>query len=299
MRAIIARGLALGLGVGIAAYALAGERAPSLRPLLGRSESTIVADGETLLDVAYRHRLGYQAVEHLNPNIDPWIPAPGAVVQLPTRYILPDAEEQGIVINLPEMRLYDFTVKDGPEVFALAVGDEASPSLLGEFVIGAKRKNPSWHVPESIRAEKPELPAEVPAGPDNPLGSRWITIGRTTYGIHGTNVRWSIGREATHGCLRLYEDEIQRFYDRVREGTRLQILYQTAKWGRDEEHIYLEVHPDVYGLRRDHLAALEVPRALGLLGALDLELVLRALEEARGVPIQVGTFPAPTSTPTS
>ena len=68
MRAIIARGLALGLGVGIAAYALAGERAPSLRPLLGRSESTIVADGETLLDVAYRHRLGYQAVEHLNPN---------------------------------------------------------------------------------------------------------------------------------------------------------------------------------------------------------------------------------------
>src|SRR5262249_30287977 len=146
----------------------------------------------------------------------------GTVVQLPTRYILPDADEKGIVINLPEMRLYDFTVKGLPEVFALAIGDEASPSLLGEFVVGAKRKNPAWYVPESIRAEKPELPPMVPPGPDNPLGSRFITIGHTTYGIHGTNVRWSIGREATHGCIRLYEDDIQRLFDRVREGTRIQ-----------------------------------------------------------------------------
>ncbi|HKA13740.1 MAG TPA: L,D-transpeptidase family protein [Myxococcota bacterium] len=302
MRAIVARGLALGLVAGIAAHALAAARGPSLRPLFGHSESVLVEPGDTLLDIAFRHRVGYQAVERMNPELDPWIPVPGTVAQLPTRMILPDTQEQGLVINLPEMRLYDFTVKGGPEVFALAVGDEASPSLLGEFVVGAKRKNPAWHVPASIREEKPELPAEVPPGPDNPLGSRWLTIGHTTYGIHGTNVRWSIGREATHGCLRLYEDEIQRLYDRVREGTRLQILYQTAKWGRDEDHIYLEVHPDLYGLRRDRLSALEVPRALGLLGALDLELVLSALEEARGVPIAVGTFPAanlPTSTPTS
>jgi len=297
MRAIVA----LGLGIGIAAaHALAGERAPALRPVLGRSESVLVQPDETLLDIAYQHRLGYQAVEQLNPKVDPWIPVPGTVVQLPTRYILPIADENGIVINLPEMRLFDFTVKNGPEVFALAIGDEASPSLLGKFVVGAKRKDPSWHVPASIRAEKPELPAEVPAGPDNPLGSRWITIGRTSYGIHGTNIRWSIGREATHGCLRLYEDDIQRLYDRVREGTRIQIVYQTTKWGRDEANIYLEVHPDLYGRTLDQFAALAVPRALGLLDLLDLELVLRALEEARGYPVRVGTLPAPTtSTPPS
>jgi L,D-transpeptidase ErfK/SrfK len=262
----------------------------------------LVAPNETLLDIAYRNRVGYEAVERLNPDVDPWIPVPGTVVRLPTRYILPDAVEKGIVINLPEMRLYDFTVKDGPEVFALAVGDQASPSLIGEFTIGAKRKDPTWYVPESIRAEKPELPAAVPAGPDNPLGSRWITIGRTSYGIHGTNVRWSIGREATHGCLRLYEEDIQRLFDRVREGTPLHIVYQTAKWGRDGERILLEVHPDRYGLRPDRLAELAVPRALGLLGILDLDLVLRVLEEARGDPIAVGVFPestAPTSQPTS
>ncbi len=294
MRAIVALGLVM-----IAAQALASGRAPALRPMLGRDESALVERGDTLLDIAYQRRLGYQAIERLNPAVDPWIPVPGTVVRLPTRYILPDAVERGIVVNLPEMRLYDYTVKDGPEVFAVAIGDEADPSLLGEFVVGAKRKDPTWHVPASIREEKPELPAEVPPGPDNPLGRRWITIGRTSYGIHGTNVRWSIGREATHGCLRLYEDEIRRLYDRLREGTRLEIVYQAAKWGRDEEHIYLEVHPDLYGLRRDRLAALAVPRALGLLEVLDLELVLRTLEEARGVPVRVGTFPVPTSTPTS
>jgi L,D-transpeptidase ErfK/SrfK len=288
--------------IGTAAHALAGGRAPTLRPLSGRSESVLVERDETLLDIAYRYRLGYEAVARLNPDVDPWIPAPGTVVHLPTRYILPDADEEGIVINLPEMRLYDFTVPDGPEVFALAIGDEASPSLIGEFAVGAKRTDPTWNVPASIRAEKPELPAQVPPGPDNPLGSRWLTIGRTSYGIHGTNTRWSIGREATHGCLRLYEDQIQRLFDRVGEGTRLQIVYQIAKWGRDASHIYIEAHPDLYRLRRDLFAELEVPRALGLLEILDLELVLRALEEARGIPVPVGTFPAPaspTSTPTS
>src|SRR5262249_26390370 len=182
-----------------------------------------------------------------------------------------------------------------------AAGDGASPPLTGRYAVGAKRKDPAWRVPKSIRAEKPELPAEVPPGPDNPLGSRWLSIGSTTYGIHGTNVRWSIGREATHGCLRLYEDDIRRLFDRVSEGTRVQIVYQPAKWGTDGQHVFLEAPPDLYGFARDRLTALEVPRALGVLADLDLELVKRTLEEARGVPVRVGTLaaPAPTSSPTS
>jgi L,D-transpeptidase ErfK/SrfK len=297
MRRIFVLGLAPWLIVG----ALASPPArPELRPVLGRDESTTVAhSGETLLDIAYQHRLGYQAVVRLNPGVDPWIPEPGTVVNLPTRFILPVAKEEGLVINLPEMRMFDFTVSAGPEVFPLAIGDQADRSLIGEFRVGKKRKDPIWYVPESIRTERPDLPATVPAGPDNPLGSRWITIGNTSYGIHGTNVRWSIGREATHGCLRLYEDQIERLYDRVSEGTRIQIVYQPIKWGRDAERLYLEVHPDLYGLKPDLLAALEVPRALGLRDVLDLKVVLSTLEEARGIPVQVGTIPPPTSTPTS
>ena len=297
MRRILAFGFASWLALG--ALAAPPARAPELRPLRGQSESDVVKDGETLLDIAYEHRLGYQAVVRLNAGIDPWIPESGTVVRLPTRFILPVAREEGLVINLPEMRLFDFTVNDGPEVYALAIGDQADRSLIGEFRVGAKRKNPTWYVPASIKAERPGHPATVPPGPDNPLGSRWITIGNTSYGIHGTNVRWSIGREATHGCLRLYEDEIERLYDRVREGTRIQIVYQTIKWGRDGERLYLEVHPDLYGLQPDLMAALGVPRALGLLETIDLEAVVSTLERARGVPVPVGTIPPTTSTPTS
>jgi L,D-transpeptidase ErfK/SrfK len=277
----------------------APEPGAILRPIVGRIEKELVGNDDTLLDIAFRRRLGYQAVARLNPEVDPWIPVPGTVVLLPTRFVLPSAQPEGLVVNIPEMRLFDFTVEGGPEVFSLAIGDQADPSILGDFRVGKKREDPTWHVPESIRAEDPALPAQVPPGPDNPLGSRWMTIGSTSYGIHGTNVRWSIGREATHGCLRMYEDEIQRLYDRVHEGTRLQIVYEPWKWGVEGERIYFEAHPDLYGLMPDRLAAFAVPRAAGLLAAIDLELVMRTLEEGRGIPVEVGTLPPATSTPSS
>lgn len=298
---LLALGAAAALAVSAPAAEDAPKRSPELRPVQGRIRNALVGEGDTLLDVAFRERLGYGAVQRLNPGVDPWIPVPGTVVLLPTRWILPHADPEGLVVNVPEMRLYDFGDGEGdPQVYALAVGDQADPSILGEFQVGVKRENPIWNVPESIRAKRPELPAQVPPGPDNPLGSRWITVGRTSYGIHGTNVRWSIGREATHGCLRLYEDEVQRLYERVKPGMRIQIVYQTAKWGRDGEQILLEAHPDLYRLDEPGrvAAALEVPRALGLLGAIDLALVVRTLEEARGVPVEVGTLPPATSTPT-
>jgi L,D-transpeptidase ErfK/SrfK len=278
---------------------VAAEHEPGLRPVLGRIENALIETDQTLLDVAYQHRLGYEPVARLNPGVDPWIPEPGTIVRLPTRFVLPDADEEGLVVNIPEMRLFDYTGDKEPQVFSVAIGDEADPSILGEFRVGKKREDPTWHVPESIRAESPELPKQVPPGPDNPLGSRWMTIGRTSYGIHGTNARWSIGREATHGCLRLYEDEVQRLYDRIPEGTRIQIVYQPFKWGLEGDRIYFEAHPDLYGQRPDRLAAFELPRALGLLGAIDLELAWRTLDEALGVPVAVGTLPAPTSTPSS
>jgi L,D-transpeptidase ErfK/SrfK len=269
----------------------------SLPPVLGTPRKVLVEPEDTLLDVAYRHRLGFEAVARLNAGIDAWIPDPGTVVELPTRYVLPHAEPVGLVINVPEMRLYDFTVGAEPEVFAIAIGDAFDPTLLGAFRVGAKRTNPAWYVPKSILEERPGQPPVVPPGPDNPLGSRWMTIGATSYGIHGTNVRWSIGRLATHGCVRLYEDEIQRLYERIPTGTPLQILYQSHKWGRDGAVLYLEAHPDPYQRAPDPLAAaLEQPRALGLVQHLDLARVRRVVEEARGVPVAVGQLPPPDAT---
>jgi len=264
----------------------------ALRPPIGSAQTDFVLPDDTLLDVAARNHLGFQAVSRLNPGLDPWIPDPGSIVRLPTRYLLPQTVEKGLVVNIPEMRLYDFGVVPGPEVLAVAIGDAEDPTPVGEFRVGPKRVDPEWRVPASIRAAKPDLPAIVPPGPDNPLGSRWLTIGNSSYGLHGTNVRWSIGRIATHGCVRFYEEDIVRLYDRVREGTRLQLVYQPYKWGREGDKLLLEAHPDVYSRITDPLeSALETPRALGIGDRVDVAAVRRVIERADGVPTVVGTLP--------
>ena len=222
-------------------------------------------------------------------------------MRLPTEHILPETATRGLVINVPEMQLYDFTVQDAsgdPEVFAIAIGDEVDPSLMGDFKIGRKRAQPSWYVPKSIQAERPGLPTVVPPGPDNPLGPYWMTIGSTSYGIHGSNNEWSIGREATHGCIRLYNDQIEKLFLRTKEKTPIRLLYQTVKVGQRGNTIYLEAHPDLYN--KDPLReqmAVERLRAAGVLEYVDAVAMHRAIEEARGNPVPIGTLPPIEPTP--
>jgi L,D-transpeptidase ErfK/SrfK len=269
----------------------------ALARLIGAPRSDLIEHGDTLLDVAYRHRLGFDRVARLNPDVHHWIPVPGTVVRLPTEHVLPDAPHSGLVINVPEMQLYDYSVGPEPEVFAIAIGDEMDPSLLGAFRIGGKRERPAWNVPASIRAEKPELPPVVPPGPDNPLGDHWMTIGATSYGIHGTNNPWSIGREATHGCIRLYNDEIARLFARTRPRTPVRIVYQTIKIGRRASLLYLEAHPDVYRREPEPMdrvaATLQRLFQLGLAEFVDPLLVRRAIEQERGEPIPIGSLRDP------
>jgi len=277
------------------APAAANPRLAALAPVIGKPSAEMIGPDETVLDVAYEHRLGFDRVARLNPSVNVWIPDPGTVLQLPTEHILPDRPWYGLVIDVPEMQLYDFTRRDAPEpeVFAIAIGDEMDPSLVGEYRVGQKREHPVWTVPASIRAEKPELPPVVPSGPDNPLGDHWMTIGGTTYGIHGTNNRWSIGREATHGCIRLYNDEMDRLYARTRPGTPIRLAYQTVKLGQRDDQIYVEAHPDIY--RRDppdrESQVMQRLAALGLAEAVDPAKLRAALAEERGIPVAIGSLP--------
>ena len=255
----------------------------------------MIAAGDTLLDIAERDRLGFAQVVNLNPEVDIWVPAPGTRVPLPTEYILPNVPREGLVINLPEMRLYDFTVDPAqPTVLAVAIGDAVDPTPVGEFRIGGKRVDPYWTVPESIRAENPALPAVVPPGPDNPLGDRWLTIGTSSYGIHGTNNVWSIGRISTHGCVRLYNDDMRALFDRTRVGTGVRIVYQPVKLGQRNGGLYVEAHRDEYDMAPDApsatLVQLIVLDALGVVDgrSIDEEQVRRVIREARGAPVLVG-----------
>lgn len=274
------------------APAIRADESPALlRPVVGEERMHVVKPDETLHDVAYQYRLGFDAVVRLNPEVDPWLLSPGTQVRLPTRFILPRADAEGLVINIPEMRLFDFTGAEAVRAHAASIGDRENPTPIAEFRIGIKLIDPVWHVPESIRKEKPDLPDRLPPSEENPLGSRWMTLGATSYGIHGTNVRWSIGRPITHGCVRLYEDVMRSLFERIPEGTRVVIIYEPFKWGTDGTHLFLEAHPDVYGYSLDMLPeALKTPEALGLLDRTNAQKVDQVLQEARGVPVQVGSL---------
>jgi L,D-transpeptidase ErfK/SrfK len=261
--------------------------------LIGAPARLIVPDGTTLLDIAAERHLGYTGVVRLNPGVDPWVPEPGTQIELPTWSVLPEATAEGLVINLPELRMYDFTAAGAPAVYAIAIGVVDWPTPTGSFRLGPRRADPVWYVPDSIRAERPELPATVPPGPANPLGSHWITIGSTTYGIHGTNNPWSIGRLSTHGCVRLYEDTMRDVFERVPGGTPLRIVYQTLKLGARGGRLYLEAHPDWYA--REPRAYEELQLRLMVLRlqgrveeGIDPARLARVASEARGVPVEIG-----------
>jgi len=283
----------------LVAAAASHDAASDLQPVLGAPRIAVVKNGDTLLDIAERDRLGFQQLIQLNPDVDVWVPAAGTRVHLPTEYILPNAPREGLVINLPEMRLYDFTVdRTRPTVLAVAIGDAVDPTPVGEFRIGHKRVDPYWTVPASIRAERPDLPAVVPPGPNNPLGDRWLTLGTSSYGIHGTNNVWSIGRNATHGCVRLYNDDMRALFARTKSGTRVRLVYQPVKLGQRNGVLYVEAHRDEYDRAPDApsatLVQLIVLETLGVIeaGSVDEERVRRVIQEARGVPVPVGKLKA-------
>jgi L,D-transpeptidase ErfK/SrfK len=288
-------GVAFAALVGVAAAKQGPLPAPVLAPVQGAETWEYTHKADTLLDIAVRAGVGFLPLSALNPGVDVWVPPEGVRLRLPSEYVLPDTPHTGIVINIPEMRLYDYTRDpNNPTVLAVAVGDIQDPTPIGDFKVGQKRVDPAWTVPESIRAERPDLPAIVAPGPDNPLGDRWLTLGTTSYGIHGTNNLWSIGREATHGCVRLYNADMRVLFDRIPVGTPVRIVYQRVKVGQRDGGVYVEAHGDFYDRQFDPLPAtlsrLVALDALGLVdgGSIKESEVRRVVSEARGIPVRVG-----------
>ena len=153
---------------------------------------------------------------------------------------------RGIVINRPELRLYYFGDGAGQVVtYPIGVGRQGRETPLGSTSIAAKRESPTWRPPPSIRAERPELPASVPPGPENPLGLFAMNLGWQNYVIHGTNKPYGIGRRVSSGCIRLYPEDIERLFDRVEINTPVMVVDQAVKLGWAGGELYMEIHPTV------------------------------------------------------
>lgn len=256
--------------------------------LIGTPRNYKVAAGESLIEVARKFDLGFNAIADANPRVDPWIPPAGTLVSVPTAWILPDLPLRiGIVINIPEFRLYYFDKNQGSLVtFPLGIGDQGRDTPVGHYTVVEKITGPAWHVPNSIRSEFPFLPKVVPHGPNNPLGSHALRLSRRDLLIHGTNRPWGIGRRSSHGCLRLYPEDIVRLYKLVPKGTQVTIINQPIKVCAVGRRVLVEVHQPGFG-------AGSVGQVLHLLAdkklliRTDFVKLIQAVNEMKGIPVDI------------
>ena len=263
--------------------------------VIGRLAVVRVQDGDTLPDIARHFGLGYDEISAANPGVDVWAPQSGRVL-LPLMFILPESPRKGIVINLAAMRLFHYRGKNGSVItYPVGIGEEGRATPMGEMSVERKAVRPTWHVPASIRRDHAKrgdpLPAEVPPGPDNPLGEYALYLSRASYVIHGTNKPYSIGLRATNGCIRLYPEDMEKIYPAAAVRTPVYIVNQPYLIGRDNGMLYLEAHTPQEELNAGdlkkrlyaRLRQIEKKEALRL----DWKQIEETVKQARGIPVPV------------
>lgn len=270
--------------------------------LIGTVRSVRANPDETLLDIARRYDIGQDEILHANPSVDRWLPQAGAEVILPTRHILPEARREGLILNIAEMRLYYFPPSkagqpDSVQTYPVSIGRMDWDTPIGTTRVVAKTRNPEWRPPESIKKEHAEdgetLPDVIPAGPDNPLGRYALRLGLPGYLIHSTNKPYGVGMRVTHGCVRMYPEDIEVLFPEVPVNTPVQIVNQPVKVGWLGGTLFIEIHPpleedlgkiDLQSLAMDRVN-LEWQRRPFTLdgGALN-----RAIAAHDGIPVAIG-----------
>ena len=273
--------------------------------VVGEIQTTVAREQDTLHAIARRYDLGYEEIVSANPGVDPWIPGEGTRVVLPTQFVLPGEVREGLVLNLAAMRLYYYPPPDQDGqgkarvvvTHPIGIGKEGWQTPEGETHIIDKVVRPTWTVPASVLEEyaKRGEPLEpiVPPGPDNPLGSHAMRLSLTSYLIHGTNKPFGVGMRVSHGCVRLYPEDIARLFPEVPVGTRVLIINEPYAVGWRDGRLYLDAHrplADQGGGGGKRLAALEkalARKAAGTSVAVDWKRAQRIAANGRGIPVPV------------
>ena len=261
---------------------------------------------DTLLDIARRNSLGYYEIIRANPGVDMWLPGEGTDVMLPGRRILPSGPREGIVVNLPEHRLYYYPKPrkgESPVVitYPVSIGRMDWVTPLGETRVIEKVKHPVWIPPESVRKEHlangDPLPAVVKPGPDNPLGDfkMRLAAGNGTYEIHGTNNPMAVGMAITHGCIRMYPEDVAALFPIIPVGTKVRLINEPVKVAFVGGELLMEAHPPVDDEGQNttdpnmELLSQKLDQALGnTTTAINWDLAREALQAANGIPTVVG-----------
>ncbi len=193
-------------------------------PIIRKLSIYVSEKDQTLLEISKKLDLGYYELKNANPFLDPFDIRKNQIIIVPFRRILPikNFSYETIYININEKRLYYPIMIEGKSyviTFPIGIGADEAQSPVGDFKISQKRENPAWYPPESIRKEQPDLPPVFPPGPDNPLGTRAMRLGSTSFLMHGTNKEYGIGMKVSHGCIRMYNEDVERLFELVEVGT--------------------------------------------------------------------------------
>jgi L,D-transpeptidase ErfK/SrfK len=276
--------------------------------MIGEVQHTVAQHEDTLLDLGRRYGVGYEEIVAANPGVDPWLPGAGTPVLIPSRYILPEEPHEGLVVSLAEHRLYYFPRATAGEVpvvmtYPISIGKMDWKTPLGMTRIVNKREKPIWYPPESVRREHEAdgrpLPKAVPAGPDNPLGDYAMRLGIPggAYLIHGTNLPAGVGMQVTHGCIRMYPEDIAQLFKAVPVNTPVRMIDQPYRMGWQGEELYIEVHAPLEGQAPSETRSLtDITRLLvaatqNRTVAIDWAKAERAFLQATGVPESVLLHP--------
>jgi len=256
------------------------------RTVIGALQYYVVKDKDTLLDIARRHGLGINELQLVYPAMDPWIPPKGVKIIIPSMWVLPPMRYGGIVLNIPEYRLYYFRPSEGTvQTYPVGLGDEGWETPVGVYKIESKRENPTWYIPPSLQAKYGAT--TMPPGPDNPLGKYMMKFA-PMYGIHGTHMPWGVGMMVSHGCIRTYPEHIAVLYPQVSIGTPVEVIYEPIKIGLLDGRVYVEVHPDIYKRIKDwNDYATRFLASSPLRGRIDKSRYMTAVTLQNGVPMDV------------
>jgi L,D-transpeptidase ErfK/SrfK len=298
------------------------ELPPEGYDVIGAVATVTARHEDTLVDIARRHGLGYEDVVRANPDVNIWLPGVGTEVVLPMQFVLPPGPREGIVLNLAEYRLYYYPkAKDGETAYVMtypiSIGRMDWETPLGRTAVISKVRNPSWYVPKSVleehAADGRPLPPVVPPGPDNPLGEYAMRLGLPGYLIHGTNRPAGVGMRVTHGCVRMFPEDIEYLFGKIDLQTPVRIINEPVKMGWVGDELVMEVHPvlespppqpeegSVEPVSGDPLAGLPefkdplsyvteqfIATTAERAGQLDWDLAEELLDRSDGIPVTVG-----------
>jgi L,D-transpeptidase ErfK/SrfK len=270
--------------------------------VVGQPQIVFTGADDTFSYLAREYGLGYDELVAANPGIDPWLPGEGTPVLLPTQYILPEAPRRGIVLNIATKRLFYFPqAAEGQAVqvltYPIGIGRVGWATPTGEAQVVAKATDPTWYVPWSVQQEHAAagdpLPATVPPGPENPLGRHVLQLDMPGYLIHGTNKPWGVGMRVSHGCVRLYPENIEQLYALVDLGVSVTIVNEPYLVGTKDGETYFEGHAPLVDdpvspeVRLETLFAAAGEQAGTLKGIQQANRVRAIASDALGIPVRV------------